>query len=89
LPHHRQKPHRKKTHPDRPPRGCVSINLGEDVAADISNRKKQLRSADQQRPNLADFGSDEVGDDEDDDESNRQSVQITIAEGHPLSIAQS
>jgi len=87
LAHESEQTHAGETEPDCASGGGVAVDFGEDVSADVGNGEQKLGSADQQRPDLTDFGTDEVRNEQDGDESDGEEVKVSSAGGHAFRIA--
>ena len=74
-----KKTRREKADPNRPTRRRVTIDLGKNIAKDVGDGKKKLRSADPERAKGTDLLSDQIGDQEYGDEAAYQ--DIVMAEG--------
>ena len=72
------RPFARKSEPDGASRSRVAVDLREDVAEDIGDRKQKLRAADDERPDFAELLTYQVRDQQDDHEDRQQQVEVSI-----------
>jgi hypothetical protein len=77
--HDGEQGHGEEADPDGAAGGGITVDLSEDVAADVGDGKEQLRAADFEWADLADLLADEIGDEENDDESDGEEIEIAEA----------